>query len=169
MLAHPARTMGVVEPAGHALPKRVSWDVRTGRVDRFGPRHLPRQWQHRLHGCDGCLMRFQVTGTLPALRMVRQTRKAPSGLALLGRYWWAVDGYQLVLAADQIFWTSLMADTPNEAIMALQERQRSSQVNPAGTPVPDSGSIPWTRLWAGSSRRHSLWHLRFAYLSLWHS
>jgi hypothetical protein len=36
---------------------------------------------------------FQVTGTSPALFAVRQTCKAPSGVALLSQYWWAIVGH----------------------------------------------------------------------------
>src|SRR5215831_3119502 len=62
-------------------------------VDGFSARLLPRERQESLHGFDGCLMRLLVGGTCLAHLTVGQACQSPSRLALVGRYWWAVDGH----------------------------------------------------------------------------
>jgi hypothetical protein len=92
MLSPPSPIFAYAARRARTTPSDTWWRRRR-RVDGFGARVFPRQWQHRLHGCDSRLMCFLIARALTALRTIRQTCKAPSGLALFGRYWWAFDGY----------------------------------------------------------------------------
>jgi hypothetical protein len=51
-------------------PLRMILGGVSNRVDRFGAGLFPRQWQHRLHGRDGRLMRFLIADTVASLRTI---------------------------------------------------------------------------------------------------